>query len=84
MGNDALPYIQSINDRVMKLFNSLPKRQLSPEQQKEIRKEVNAIVKEELGEMVSAMKLSQNSLADMRLNGMISRLMLRSNQILTL
>ena len=62
MGNDALPYIQSINDRVMKLFNNLPKRQLSPEHQKEIRKEVNAIVKEELGEMVSAMKLSQKQL----------------------
>ncbi len=62
MGNDALPYIQSINDRVMKLFNNLPKKQLSPEYQKEIRKEVNAIVKEELGEMVSAMKLSQKEL----------------------
>lgn len=62
MGNDALPYIQSIDDRVMKLFNNLPKKQLSPEQQKEIRKEVNSIIKEELGEMVSAMKLSQKQL----------------------
>lgn len=62
MGNDALPYIQSINDRVMKLLNNLPKKQLSPEQQKEIRKEINSIVKEELGEMVSAMKLSQKQL----------------------
>ena len=62
VGNDALPYIQSINDRVMKLFNNLPKNQLSPDHQKKIRKEVNAIVKEELGEMVSVMKLSQKQL----------------------
>ena len=62
MGNDALPYIDSINDRVMKIFNNLPKKRLSDEQQKAIRKEVNEIVKEELGEMVSAMKLSQKQL----------------------
>lgn len=62
MGNTALPYIESINDRVMKLFNNLPKRRLSDEQQKAIRKEVNEIIKEELGEMVAEMKKSQKEL----------------------
>lgn len=62
MGNKSLPYIESINDRVMKLFNNLPKRMLSDEQQKAIRKEVDEIIKEELGEMVAEMKKSQKEL----------------------
>jgi len=48
LGNDAVPYLESIEARVSKVLNSMPKRKLSPQEVAAIRKEIDSITREEL------------------------------------
>lgn len=48
LGNDALPYLESIENRVTKVLDKMPKRALSTQETKDIRNQIDLIVREEL------------------------------------
>lgn len=62
LGNEAMPYLDKIDREITKLFNNLPKRNLSQSQQAEIRKQVREITNENISALVKDMKSSQSEI----------------------
>ena len=62
LGNQAVPYLDKIDSEITKLFNNLPKRNLSQEQQAAIRKQVRDITNENISAMIKEMQLEHKDL----------------------
>ena len=61
LGNDAVPFLESIETRVTKLLNSMPKRTLSPQEVTAIRGEIDKITREELQAYTTQYKLDNKT-----------------------
>ncbi len=62
LGNQAVPYLDKIDSELTKLFNNLPKRNLSQKQQAAIRKQVREITNENISAMVKEMQSEHKQL----------------------
>lgn len=62
LGNQAVPYLDKIDREITKLFNNLPKRNLSQKQQAAIRKQVREITNENISAMIKEMQSEHKQL----------------------